>query len=108
MRPAHMARAFGRSAASTVFRTTFAGNGASAHLDRLHHSMGQVRLSVLRIGNEADQTVISCSEVGGEGTTAALVQENDSTDGLRGRWPFHPTFGPQGEVLDVPARRELQ
>jgi len=57
--------------------------------DLLCHAVGKMRLSILCIGKEAHQDVVSRREVSGEVLGHPRLDASDSTDRFRRRWSFH-------------------
>src|SRR6476646_6334028 len=106
-RPAQLARAFGRRAGPTVLLVNSAGITASADLDRLHHPVDEMWLTVLRVGNEADETIISRGEIGGERAPASLIQKGHPTQRLGRRRALH-RLSPFSEIFGFLAGGQLQ
>src|SRR5918995_7516902 len=97
-RPVHGARASGPSAASSVSPRTTVASAASTYLDRFHHTMGEVWLTILAVGDKANQAVVSCGQVSGEGTPRPFIEDGHPTDRLRWGRSLHSLFRPARKI----------
>src|SRR5215203_6449114 len=107
-RPEHIARASGLIEGSIVFPRTSVAESASAHPDRFHHTMRQVRLPILAVRNKADKTVVARAQLNLERSAPSLVQDSDASQRFSWRAALQSAFGPCREVLDLLARGKLQ